>query len=144
MTCTTSPMILVVRMSRDTEGPNKLPGKSRLTLLRSNTGMLVVVVACFVARHDDSSAEGAPGNRLRATVASGPDLRPRDEVPLCRQHITRYTSSARTRLASARPSNRRHDYLHRAFVVTRDQCVIVNNVDYPLPRFTSILMYVIE
>lgn len=41
LTWMTSPMILVVRMRRDTEGPNKLPGRSRLTLFRSNTGMSV-------------------------------------------------------------------------------------------------------
>lgn len=35
----TSPTILVVRMSSDTDGPNRLPGRSRLTLFRSNTGM---------------------------------------------------------------------------------------------------------
>ncbi|CAH2095030.1 unnamed protein product [Euphydryas editha] len=35
-------MILVVRMRSDTDGPNRLPGTSRLTLLRSNTGMLSV------------------------------------------------------------------------------------------------------
>lgn len=35
----TSPMTLVVRIRSDTDGPNRLPGKSRLTLLRSNTGM---------------------------------------------------------------------------------------------------------
>lgn len=35
-------------MKSDTDGPNRLPGKSRLTLLRSNTGMSSVglVVAC--------------------------------------------------------------------------------------------------
>ncbi|CAH2218142.1 jg23186 [Pararge aegeria aegeria] len=38
-TCMTSPMILVVRMRSDTDGPNRFPGKSRLTLLRSNTGI---------------------------------------------------------------------------------------------------------
>lgn len=38
-------------MRSDTDGPNRLPGNSRLTLLRSNTGMSSVglVAACRVA-----------------------------------------------------------------------------------------------
>lgn len=73
----TSPMTLVVRMRRDTDGPNKLPGKSRLTLFRSNVGMSSPEVVAL----------GPRGGRrvLNAPEMGGATLGRRHVVPVCIQ-----------------------------------------------------------
>lgn len=65
-------MTLVVRISSETEGPNRLPGKSKLTLFRSKTGMSSV--ACLAGRlsdHDGGWGPVARGAVARGTVARG-------------------------------------------------------------------------
>lgn len=88
----TSPTTLVVRMRRETDGPNRFPGKSRLTLLRSKVGMSS---AWRALRRDDDSAEPLalePPVLLAECrvllVLLGLLVRARHEVPvrLCRCH----------------------------------------------------------
>lgn len=85
----TSPTTLVVRMRSDTDGPNRFPGKSRLTLFRSKVGIGSSVVeeeACRAAR-----GPGAPR----------PLRRPAHVLPLCRQLISHsLPSPQRARRAS--------------------------------------------
>lgn len=68
-------MILVVLRSRDTDGPNKLPGKSRLTLFRSNTGMSS---ACLEPRV--CGRRRAPTTPLVASTGVGSELWTHDDV----------------------------------------------------------------
>lgn len=70
----TSPTILVVLMRSDTDGPNRFPGKSRLTLFRSNTGMPSAVVGAWRGSlagrgPGGAAAGGALGVRGRRLVA---------------------------------------------------------------------------
>lgn len=83
-TCMTSPIILVVRITNDTEGPNRLPGKSSLTLFRSKTGMASVVVAWRGdLRDNDATSVG-----LVSLLVS----RRLDVVPFCVCHtLTTYS-----------------------------------------------------
>lgn len=100
LTCMTSPMILVVRMRRDTDGPNKLPGRSRLTLLRSNSGMssvawrerrrLELAVDERDWRHDDGLPELSARRRhvmplcvSEPWASATPSLPERPASPLC-------------------------------------------------------------
>lgn len=83
-TCMTSPIILVVRITNDTEGPNRFPGKSSLTLVRSKTGMASVVVVTWRGdlRDNDATSVGLVSLLMSRCL---------DVVPFCVGHtLTTY------------------------------------------------------
>lgn len=64
-------------MRRETEGPNKLPGKSRLTLFLSNSGMSSLVVAWRAGREvllRDDERRTAVAAGVLARVTPGANL----------------------------------------------------------------------
>lgn len=95
----TSPMILVVRMRSDTDGPNRLPGTSRLTLLRSNTGMSSVGlgVAWRGARELRVSVGVLAGARepgVRVLAGARESAGRVDVAPLCESQVSLQAGSA--------------------------------------------------
>ncbi|CAH2080319.1 unnamed protein product, partial [Iphiclides podalirius] len=87
-------MILVVRMRSDTDGPNKLPGKSRLTLFRSNVGISSSGVVAL----------GPRGGRCVGRVGRvGVVLGCRHVVPVCTQRNPQALALAAPRYALLPP-----------------------------------------